>query len=98
MTKDLKYAYRKKGEKLLTAGLKDDRMYFIIRGKVNLAIPRDDSKIVVHRLPAKKIKEQKPGLKLDIRHTEEDWDLEEAANSKNVFFITEKDEVEKRKE
>ena len=98
MTKDLKYAYRKKGEKLLTAGLKDDRMYFIIRGKVNLSIPRDDSKIVVHRLPAKKVKEQKPGLTLDIRHTKEDWDLEEAAHNRKVFFITEKDEEVKRKD
>ena len=39
LSKDLRYKFIKKGRKLLSAGLQDDRFYFILRGKVKLFLP-----------------------------------------------------------
>jgi hypothetical protein len=44
--------YKQKGEKLLAAGLKDDRMYFVLRGKLQAAVPLKE--VIVHNLQTKR--------------------------------------------
>lgn len=51
LSKDIRYCFRKKGQKLLSAGLQDDRMYFILRGKVKLFLPQKE---VATHFPHKK--------------------------------------------
>ena len=41
ISKEIRYCFRRKGQKLLQAGLKDDRLYFILRGKVKFMIPQN---------------------------------------------------------
>ena len=39
-TKSIRYCFRKKGDKVCTAGEKDNRLYFILRGKVRMSLPK----------------------------------------------------------
>ena len=42
LNKCVNYGYRKKGEKICTAGHKDDSLFIILLGKVALSVPRQD--------------------------------------------------------
>lgn len=44
LNKCVTYGFRKKGEKICTAGIKDESLFIILLGKVALSVPRHDAK------------------------------------------------------
>lgn len=52
LCRHFRYSFKKKGQKICTAGDKDDTLYLILRGKIALGVPRKDfpSKIQSVRL------------------------------------------------
>ena len=76
LSKSIRYCFRKKGDKVCTAGEKDNRLYFILRGKVKMSLPKQiqDGKT---RKPgwahAQKIKMRNQKL---LEENQEDQDVE----------------------
>jgi hypothetical protein len=54
LCRDVKYCFRRKGDRVCTEGEKDDRMYLILRGRAQLS---------VSRVPGKLLSSKSPGLK-----------------------------------
>ena len=52
LCRDVKYCFRKKGDRVCTEGEKDDRMYLILRGRVHLSVSRVPGKLPSSKIPS----------------------------------------------